>query len=229
MGLCTTSPHNATPSAAVCHFFSRGSGRVDAQESAHRFGWWAANARNSRPHLGLRTLARPQVERAAAEVGIVGRETPNWQPPPLPPPPEVVRAMELLPRGVFLLTAAFETKRAGQIVHWVQPCATEPALVCVAARNGHAVEPLIRDSHVFAVCRVDPEDRLLIRKFSPTRTPDDSGDPFDSFETERMATGAPVLKRASVVLDCEVVRHFDLEANHELYIGIVRAARCEVR
>jgi len=134
------------------------------------------------------------------------------------------RAFLLLPRGGYLMTSRFESKRAGQFVGSVQPCAEEPMLVCIAARKGHPIEPLIRDSHVFAVCRVDPDDKLLQRKFSCGNMRE-VGDPFDSFEIERLLTGAPILKRCPLALDCQVIRHLDVEADHELYIGQVVAGR----
>jgi flavin reductase (DIM6/NTAB) family NADH-FMN oxidoreductase RutF len=138
---------------------------------------------------------------------------------------EARRAFSIFPRGCFLLTAAFENKRSGQIVESVQPCAEEPMLVCVAARKGHPIEPLIRDAHCFAVCRVDPEDRLLLRKFGVGRPTGLTGDPFDALDLDRLATGAPVPKRCSAALDCQVLRHLDVEADHELYIGLVVAGR----
>jgi flavin reductase (DIM6/NTAB) family NADH-FMN oxidoreductase RutF len=131
------------------------------------------------------------------------------------------RALALFPRGLFLLTSCFEHKRAGQFVESVQPCADEPLLVCVAARKGHSIEPLIRDSHAFAVCRVDAEDKLLQKRFGPARTPDSTADPFDALEIDRLMTGAPVPRRSIAAIDCQVVRHLDLEADHELYIGLV--------
>ena len=136
---------------------------------------------------------------------------------------EARRALALFPRGSFLLTACFEHKRAGQIVQSVLPCAEEPMLICIAARKGHPIEPLIRDSHRFAVCRIDEEDKLLIRNFgSPSAG---RGDPFDSLEIDRLATGSPIPKRCLAALDCEVLRHLDVEADHELYIGQVVAGR----
>ncbi len=131
----------------------------------------------------------------------------------------------MLPSGWFVLTAAFEAKRSGMIVRWVQPCAEEPLLVAVAARRGHSIEPLIRDSHSFAICRIDPEDKLLTRKFAVHRPPDDTGDPFDAVPVETLVTGSPIIRRSPLVLDCEVVRHFDLEADHELFVGLVVAGR----
>jgi len=138
---------------------------------------------------------------------------------------EVVRALEMLPRGTFVMTAAYDSRRGGVVVHWVESCAEEPRLVSVAARKGHPIDPLIRDSHAFGICMVDPEDKLLLRKFSPRRAPDDRADQFLSFQVERLVTGSPILKRSLMALDCEVVRHVDLEADHELFVGQVVAGR----
>jgi len=135
--------------------------------------------------------------------------------------PSGSHALSLIPTGRYVMTAAFEAKRAGAIVNWVQPCSEEPVLICVAARKGHTVEPLIRDSHAFGLCMIREDDRLLARKFEGHIPPDELGDPFDSLEVESMMTGSPLIKRSLVAFDCEVVRHFDLEADHELYVGQV--------
>jgi len=138
---------------------------------------------------------------------------------------EARRAHSLLPRAKFLLTACFEGRRAGQIVECVQACASEPMLVCVAARNGHSVGPLIRDSHGFAICGFSPDDRLLLHSFGSARTPLAAGDPFDPLEIDHLTTAAPIPRRCIMALDCEVVRHLDVEADHSLYIGRVLAGR----
>lgn len=132
--------------------------------------------------------------------------------------------LALLPSGLFLMTAAFEGKRGGTLVHGVQQCATEPLLIAVSARKGHGIEPIIRDSHCFAVCQIDPDDKLLLKKFAAPLRPGDYADLFDSLHTETLVSNAPVLKRSMLAIDCEVVRHFDMEADHELYIGRVLAA-----
>jgi len=67
-------------------------------------------------------------------------------------------------------------------------------------------------------------DKLALRKFS-TDSWVDSESPFDAIPIQKLRTGAPVLRRSSLVFDCEVVRHFDLEAESELYIGQVVACR----
>jgi len=134
-------------------------------------------------------------------------------------------ALSLLPSGLFVMTSAFDGERTGARVTSVQVAATEPLLVCVASRKGHRIEPLIRDSHAFAVCLVARTERLVLRKFPPDSPGEEGVDPFDSMLVETMATGSPVIARALAVFDCEVVRHFDMEADHELYIGQVMASR----
>lgn len=129
-----------------------------------------------------------------------------------------------MPAGSYVMTSSFEGDRAGVLVSWVTRAAEDPALVCVAVRKGHAIEPLIRDSRSFALCRIDNDDRLIRKTFNDERAPDERGDLFASIEVRTLATGAPVLKRSTLVLDCEVVRHFDLEADHELYVGQVVGA-----
>jgi flavin reductase (DIM6/NTAB) family NADH-FMN oxidoreductase RutF len=135
------------------------------------------------------------------------------------------RAVDQLAVGSFVMTAAHESKRAGVLITSIQKCAEQPLLVCVSSRKGHVIETLIRDSHCFAICRIDCADKFTIRRFDQPRTPEDRYDPFDSLDVEHLTSQAPILKRSPLALDCEVFRHFDLEADHELYIGIVRAAR----
>ncbi len=135
------------------------------------------------------------------------------------------QAVSRLPRATYVLTAAHEDKRSGILVHWVQPASEEPLLVSAAVRKGHSIEPLIRDSHSFAINRISPDDKLLLRKFSGHDAPDEMGDPFDAIQVVNLRSGSPGIRRAYLILDCMVIRHFDLEADHELYIGQVIDAR----
>jgi flavin reductase (DIM6/NTAB) family NADH-FMN oxidoreductase RutF len=137
---------------------------------------------------------------------------------------ESARAVALLPHTQFVMSAQHENRRGGVLVRWVCACADAPLMVSVALRKGHWIVPLIRDSRCFALSRVESCDRLALKKFAETTRARD-GDPFDAFGAQRLKTGAPVLPRSSLVLDCEVSRHLDLEADHELYVGQVVAAR----
>jgi cob(II)yrinic acid a,c-diamide reductase len=124
---------------------------------------------------------------------------------------------------MWVMTSAFEGRRAGVMVKSVCACADEPLLLAVAAWKGHGIEPMVRDSHHFGVSLIDPEDRLLLRRFTGHLT--EHPDQFDTVATERLVSGSPLLKRARVAFDCEVVRHFDMEADHELYVGLVIGSR----
>ena len=136
---------------------------------------------------------------------------------------DLARAVGQIPRGRFILTAAFKDARMGVLVDWVQQCSTTPPMVVAAVATGLPVVPLIRDSHSFALCQVRADDRLLERKFAGSGEGDD--DPFDTLATTCAPSGSPVLQRALSYLDCEVVRHIDLETNFGLYVGRVRAGR----
>lgn len=148
-------------------------------------------------------------------------------PPPEPVPPSSLEAIALIPGGLFVMTSQFEDSRTGVLARSVQPAADEPLLVSVSVRRGHAIEPLIRDSHAFAICRVDPEDKLVRRLFDHDNADEPEGqhDPFHALPCEALRTGSPILRRSIMALDCEVVRHFDLEADCELYVGQVVAAK----
>lgn len=134
-------------------------------------------------------------------------------------------ATGLLPTGAFLMTAAFEGRRAGVLVESVQSCGDRPPLLCITMVKGHWIEPLIRDSHAFAICVLDPADKLTRRKFVEPGKSRESGDPFDCMPVETIATGSPILKRAIAALDCQVTRHLDVDTEHALYIGTVIASR----
>ena len=134
------------------------------------------------------------------------------------------------PQG--LMTAQFEGERAGVLIRSVQVCADDPVLISLVVPRGHSIDPLIRDSHAFAVCLLGEQNKLIKRKFAETQKPEGAldsdeprDDPFDAFRVCELATGSPILDRVPAVLDCEVVRHFDLEADHEIYVGHVVAAR----
>lgn len=133
--------------------------------------------------------------------------------------------LSLFPVGIYIITSQFEDDRTGLRVLSVMPCAVEPALLAVAARKGHSIEPIIRDSRHFALCIADKDDRLLIHKFPLGGEPKGGGDPFDAMPTETLVSTSPIPTRCVAAFDCEVVRHFDLDADHEIYVGQILAAK----
>lgn len=142
---------------------------------------------------------------------------------------ELVRdsALGLFPAGLYLMTAGFDGQRGGMLVNSVQRCGSEPPLLCVAARKGHSIDPLIRDSRSFALGVLSDGDRLIQRRFKGSdsipseKAPHGMQDPFDAIELTTLATGSPIIPRCPTWFDCEVVRRVDLEAEMELFVGMV--------
>jgi flavin reductase (DIM6/NTAB) family NADH-FMN oxidoreductase RutF len=132
------------------------------------------------------------------------------------------QALGQIPSGLFVLTSSHDGMRSGALTQWVQMCSEEPPLVMVSMAKGLAVEPLVRDSRGFALCQISDGDRLLVRKFN---TPPERGDdPFVALPA-RIGTcsGAPIIERAMSYLECELVRHMDLDTGFRLYVGQIRS------
>jgi len=132
-------------------------------------------------------------------------------------------ALAQIPSTLYVLTASRKRATGAVLASWVQQVSFEPPLISVAIPRGRGVAPLIRDSRCFALNQIDPEDRLLPRRFRMADDRDWSA--LDAIPYDKLATGAPCIKRAMAVLDCQVLRHLDVEADHELYIGQVVGGR----
>lgn len=132
-------------------------------------------------------------------------------------------ALAQIPSTLYVMTASRGRASGAVLASWVQQVSYEPPLVSVAIPRGRGIAPLIRDSRSFALCKVHPDDTLLPRRI---RMMDDRDwTALDTIPWEKLATGSPCIKRAQAVLDCQVLRHLDVEADHELYIGQVVAGR----
>jgi flavin reductase (DIM6/NTAB) family NADH-FMN oxidoreductase RutF len=135
----------------------------------------------------------------------------------------VEHVLELVPASHFLLTSAFGELRSGVIVRCVQQVAMHPPMLLVAMEKGQALSPVIRDSRNFALCVLARDDRMMLRTFA--RAPDQGSDPFLSIPHLVAPGGAPVPLRARGFIACELIRHLDIEADYEVYIGMVHSAR----
>jgi flavin reductase (DIM6/NTAB) family NADH-FMN oxidoreductase RutF len=139
------------------------------------------------------------------------------------PDERVIEALRLLPHGLFILTAAHDQSRGAVLVNWVQPCSFTPPMVVIAMPLGRAVEPLILDSKHFALCQVAAGDRFLQRILRNDVVPGE--DPLVSILTTKSPCGAPIVERAISYLECELVRHMDIEGDCSLFVGRIHGGR----
>lgn len=125
-----------------------------------------------------------------------------------------------------VMTASHEGRRAGMLASGLAIAAREPMCIVVTVTSGHRLAAMIRDSRCFGISLLTPGQRLLLKKIRAGAEGD--LDPFDTIETRTLMSTCPLLTRAQAVFDCEVVRHLDMESDHELYVGKVLAAgMCE--
>jgi flavin reductase (DIM6/NTAB) family NADH-FMN oxidoreductase RutF len=135
----------------------------------------------------------------------------------------ISKALGRLPQSVFLLTAAHEHRQRGVMVSWVQQVSFEPPMIMFALNKSLQIGPFLHESRAFALNQIAADDKLTPRRFGFDLTV--KQDAFETLELRRLTTGSPVLARALTCFDCELVRHFDIEGDHDISVGrIVDAA-----
>jgi flavin reductase (DIM6/NTAB) family NADH-FMN oxidoreductase RutF len=134
------------------------------------------------------------------------------------PQPMAIEALSRMPRGRMLLTAAAGDLRRGRIVEWVQQCGTTPPSIMLALPKGDPISPLIRDSRHFCLAILRGIDPLLERLFATRQ----ESDPFLGLPVRTAPSGAPIVDRGDLVIECEMIRHLDIDGDCELYVGVVR-------
>jgi len=220
LGIIPTFPHFATQILPIMGISARFWMECGQLEPGIR-GFDGSNAQRR----GLRRVALHSLSSGGCSLDM---DSHPWRRATMDDPAgELQRAIELIPGGIFVVCSSFGRARTGVIARSAQVCSDSPLLVCVALPKGHVIDPMIRDSRAFSVCRIGPEDRLLLRNFQRAieTEPEERYDPFDSLQVEKLEPESPVIARAMMGLDCEVIGHFDLEADHELFVGRVLAGR----
>ena len=147
--------------------------------------------------------------------------TPSEKDPVVHPGAE---ALQRLPSSRYLLTAAHGASRNGMLVSRVQHCADDPPVVAISVRKGHPLSPLIRDTARFGLAELREGDRVLARKFgAPVELQGE--DPFlgHPLVSEEQTFELPIPRGVASWMSCELIRHLDIEADHELYVGRVLA------
>lgn len=136
----------------------------------------------------------------------------------------IARAFQRIPAGLYVLTAEHDEHRMGTLVSFVQRVSREPAMVSVAVPKGESILPLISESRHFGLCQIPAADRVMRRKFAPAAQ-QQGGDPFLGLEmSSGLLPRVPVLTCSLSYIECELMRHMDVEGDHDLFIGLVKAA-----
>jgi flavin reductase (DIM6/NTAB) family NADH-FMN oxidoreductase RutF len=140
------------------------------------------------------------------------------------PRADISQALAQFPQGLFVLTARFEDRRLGMLASWVQQAGLEPPMVSVAVAKGRQIMPLISESRQFGICQVPAGDKMLIRRFAGNLAPGE--DPFLGLTLlPGQMTGLPILAEALSYLECAVTCHVDVEGDHDIFVGAVRAGQ----
>jgi flavin reductase (DIM6/NTAB) family NADH-FMN oxidoreductase RutF len=134
----------------------------------------------------------------------------------------IAAALGRIPSGLFILTAKHEDKRGGMLCSWVQQVCFQPPMVCVAVGKGRPIMHLISESRKFGICQLAKNDKILMKRFAGGT--DANEDPFLSLDmVHHSHTGVPVINQALSSLECELVSHLDVEGDHDLFVGHIKA------
>lgn len=130
----------------------------------------------------------------------------------------VMDALGRLPAAPFLLTASHGISRNGMLVTRVQQSSNTPPCVIVSVPKGQPLSPLIRDRRAFAICELAEGDLLLNRLFAQPRELH-GDDPFLGLALLDTPLGLPVPRSIASWVECELIRHMDIESDFEVYVG----------
>ena len=106
------------------------------------------------------------------------------------------------------------------LVNRVQQASNVPPTLLISVQKGQPLSPLIRDRRAFAVCEIAKGDLLVNRLFETPRELH-GDDPFLGLPVIETSLGLPVPRCVASWVECELVRHLDIEADYEIYIGRV--------
>ena len=134
----------------------------------------------------------------------------------------IAAALGRIPSGLYILTAKHEDRRSGMLVSWVQQACFSPPMVSVAVGKGRQVMPLLSESRKFGLCQLSKADKLILKKFAGGVDPNE--DPFLGLDLlPHAVTGVPILAHTAGYLECEMVCHMDVDGDHDIFVGVVRA------
>ncbi|MBI5643737.1 MAG: flavin reductase [Deltaproteobacteria bacterium] len=132
--------------------------------------------------------------------------------------PEISHAENRIVNGVFVISTRLNDKVNAMTAAWVQRASFDPPLITIAVGITRYSHDMIRESGVFAVNVLGP-DNIAAGKHFGLKTGKKT-DKFAGIEYDAKVTGSPILKEAIAWMDCKVVSYHSA-GDHTIFIGEV--------
>ena len=128
------------------------------------------------------------------------------------------RVLWTMPTGLYIVGSRAGERRNGMTCNWVTQLGFDPKLLGVSVEKDAVTHELISKGGVFALCIIDREDRVIVRKFTKPVEVDLEARTLNGFPFHDGASGAPILDQAVAYADCELHATTDV-GSHSLFIG----------
>ena len=126
--------------------------------------------------------------------------------------------MSRVASGVSVVTTDGPAGRAGLTVSAMCSLSADPPAVLVCINRASRAGRIIRINGVFCLNVLASQQVDIARRFAGQ--PGGEHDKFLKLEWDRFGTGAPVLRNAVAVFDCNLTRGTDY-GSHDILIGVV--------
>ncbi len=131
---------------------------------------------------------------------------------------QIGEALKKILNGVYIIGAREGERINAMTAVWVTRLSFRPQLVGVAIGHSRFTHPMIKNSGVFSISVLGPEQIGLARHFGFKSGRDT--DKFESVSHVTKVTGAPILTEALAYLDCKVVSEHET-GDHTFFVGEV--------
>ncbi|WP_368294333.1 flavin reductase [Dehalobacter sp. TBBPA1] len=142
----------------------------------------------------------------------------------LSPEEKIVKAVQSISYGLFIITAAANGKDNGQAANTCFQITSDPVQIAIGINKKNYTHELIMQSGKFGISVLDQNGHDLVRRFGYR-----SGrefDKFDGIKAHRGSSGILLLDEVLTTMEAEVADSMDT-GTHTLFLGRVTAA--EVR
>lgn len=129
---------------------------------------------------------------------------------------EISEAVKKIVHGVYVISTVHEGRVNAMTAAWVARVSFAPPLVMVAVGPARFTHDMIRDSGVFAVNVLGPDNVERGKHFGLQTGK--RVDKFAGVEYDTRVTGSPILRDVVAWLDCKVYWHKEA-GDHTVFIG----------